>query len=278
MPILGEPVYYSHRLSPEFKELLIVPVSDCHYGNPLFSQEHFFRTLDTIRDTPNAYTVLNGDLAESTLKTSKGDVYKQVGTPQDQRDWLIEKLYPIKEKILGMTTGNHENRIYETAGIDISKDIAQDLSVPYRAEGLILKISFGNGNRWTKDRPYTYFLYQTHGYGGARTKSAKAVKVERMATWIHADVYLMSHDHIVSVAPDIYLMPDPRVRPEKDKDGNKTGFMVGTVTAHRKMLIKTNAYLKWGGYSEFLGFPPVDLETPIIKLAGQGKPRIRVEV
>ena len=278
MPILGEPIYYSHRLSSEFKELLIIPISDVHYGNPLFSQEHFFRTLDTIRDTINVYTVLNGDLAESTLKSSKGDVYKQVGTPQDQRDWLIEKLYPLKDKILACTMGNHEHRIYETAGIDISKDIAQALTVPYRAEGLILKISFGNGNRWTKDRPYTYFLYQTHGYGGARTKSAKAVKVERMATWIHADVYLMSHDHIVSVAPDIYLMPDPRVRPEKDKDGNKTGFMVGTVTAHRKMLIKTNAYLKFGGYAEMKGFPPVDLETPIIKLAGTGKPRIRVEV
>ena len=102
--------------------------------------------------------------------------------------------------------------------------------------------------------------------------------MERLGTWIHADVYIMSHDHVVNVAPDVYLIPDPRTSAEKDKDGNETGFTVGKVTAHRKLLVKSNAFLKWGGYSEMGGFPPVDLETPIIKLSGQGKPRVRVEV
>jgi len=32
------------------------------------------------------------------------------------------------------------------------------------------------------------------------------------------------------------------------------------------MLIKTNAYLKWGGYAEFGGFPPTDMATPLIRL------------
>ena len=276
--IAGEPIYYAHTLNPKFKELVVVPISDVHYGNPLFSEHHFIKTLGFIESKPNIFAILTGDLCESTIRTSKGEIFKQVGSPQDQRDWIVEQLNPIKKRILGMTTGNHEQRIWNEAGIDISKDIATALEIPYRPEGLLLKISFGNNNNRTEGKPYVYWSYCTHGYGGARTKSAKAVKVERVATWIHADVYIMSHDHVVNVAPDVYLLPDNRTRDEVDKKGNKTGFTVGKVTAHRKMLIKSGAFLKWGGYSEMGGFPPVDLTQPIICLAGQGKVRVKVEV
>jgi len=144
--------------------------------------------------------------------------------------------------------------------------------VPYRAEGLLLKISFGSGAARNSGQKFVYWIYQTHGYGGARTKSAKATKVERTATWVHADCYIMSHDHVVNVAPDVYLIPDRRTYSEN-------GFLTGKITAHRKMLVKSNAFLKWGGYSEMGGFPPVDLECPIIKLKHrQGRPFIKVEV
>lgn len=282
----GEPIYYAHDLDLLFDEVNIVPISDVHYGNPLFSKEHFLMTLEFLK-RPNAYGFLNGDLCESTIKTSKGEIYKQVGSPQDQRDKIIEWLTPYKEKLLGATDGNHEDRIWREVGIHIVQDIAKSLGIAYRPEGLLHKISFGSGNESHADRPFVFWFYQTHGYGGARTKSAKAVKVERVATWIHADFYVLSHDHVVNVAPDIYLMPDPRTRMEKDDKGEETGFRVGRLKAHRKMLIKSNAYLKWGGYSEFGGFPPTDLATPLIRLLIPkskhwedlpGKPRQAVKV
>jgi hypothetical protein len=271
--IQGEPIYFAHQLDNAFKEIELYPISDVHYGNPLFSQNHFDRQLKYILETPNAFCILNGDLCESSLRTSKGEIYKQVGTPQDQRDWIVERLYPLRHKILGQDTGNHEVRIWNEIGIDISADIARALGIPYRPEGLIIKISFGDYNKGTKGRPYTYWICFTHGYGGARTKGAKAVKVERLATWLHADCYIMSHDHVVNVAPDVYLLPDPRTHIDPE-----TGFRVGRVMAHRKMLVKSNAYLKWGGYSEMGGFPPVDLDCPKITLRGVGTPKIKVEV
>ncbi len=273
-----ELLYYARELRPTLKNLIVVPISDVHYGNPYFSKRHFMDTLRYVQNTPNAFAVCNGDLCESSIRTSKGDIFKQVGTPQDQWKWIVKQLKPIKHKILGMTTGNHEGRIYNETGIDISKEMAESLGVPYRPEGMLLKISFGSGNEGHDDRQYVYWGYLTHGYGGARTKSAKAVKVERTATWIHADFYLMSHDHVVNVAPDVYLLPDNRTYPEKDDEGNETGFTIGRVQAHRKMLIKTNAYLRWGGYAEQLGFPPSDMFTPIVKLDGGSKKRVRVEV
>lgn len=273
MTVKGELFYFAHRLDTGFKSLELVPISDVHYGNPLFSKSHFTSTVKYINDTPNAYTILNGDLIESSLRTSKGDIYKQVGSPQDQRDWITDKLYHLRHKILGVDIGNHENRILNEVGIDVCADIAKALNVPYRAAGIMLKISFGDNNRSTSGKPYVYFIYATHGQGGARTKSAKAVKVERLGTWIHADCYFMSHDHVVNVAPDVYLMPDPRTR--LSDDGK---WQVGKVVAKRKMLVKTNAFLKFGGYSEIGGFPPVDLETVSVRFAGEGSPKVKVTI
>jgi hypothetical protein len=265
--------YYSIILPTELREVRIVPIADGHYGSPFFSEPHLNRTINYILKTKRVFAVLVGDLLESSLRTSKGDIYKQVGTPQEQRDWMIKKLEPIKDKILGMTSGNHEDRIYKEVGIDISADIAKALGVPYRNEGIALKISFGSGNNRTPDRPYVYYLYATHGYGGARTKSAKAVKVERLGSWVHSDIYIMAHDHVVNIAPDVYLLPDPRTKTDP-----ATGFRTGVFTAHRKILVKANAFLKWGGYSERGGFPPVDLEQTEIILSGRGKPKVKVIV
>lgn len=276
--LAGELIYYSHTLPTDFKELEIIPIADVHYGNPLFSQSHFNRVINFVLEKPNRRVILNGDLIEAVTKLSKGDMNSQKVPPQQQRDDMISFLTPIKDRILGMTTGNHERRIYNEVGVDLSKDIAAAFGIPYRADGLLIKVSFGSGNEGHIDKPYTYWVYATHGYGGARTKSAKAVKVERLGTWIHADVYIMSHDHVVNAAPDVYLLPDNRTHVQKDKKGNPTGFTVGQVVAKRKILVKTNAFLKWGGYSEAGGFPPTDLTMPIIKFSGTGKPRVRVEI
>ncbi len=262
--------YYAVDLPSSLKVVKIAPTSDIHYGNPSCSLKHLNQHIEYIKSDPEMFTFLNGDMIESVTRFSKGEIHKQAGSPGDQRDFIINLFKPIKQKILGVTQGNHERRVED---IDIAKDIAEALDTPYRAEGMLLKISFGSGNEWHPNKPYVYWGYFTHGYGGARTKSAKAVKVERVGQWMHADFYVMSHDHVVNVSPDIYLYPDPRTHIEKE-----TGFRVGKLRAHRKMLIKSNAFLRWGGYAEAGGFPPSDLSTVIITLDGSGKKRVTVEV
>ena len=257
---MNELRWYGKILPLDLTEVKIVVLSDLHYGNPYSSIRHFLRTVEFIKRNDNCFCFLNGDLCESTIRTSKGEIYKQVGSPDDQKHQVVDWLLPIKDKILGMTTGNHERRIYDIAGTDISSYIAERLEIPYRSEGMLFKLSFGDYNNRTKGKPFVFWSYITHGYGGARTRSAKAVKAERLSTMIHADWYAMSHDHVVNAAPNIYLMPDNRGMIGGD------GFLSGKVTAKREMLIKTNAYLKWGGYAEQGGFPPSDLFSPVIHL------------
>lgn len=271
--IPGELTYFAHKLSSKFKELIILPISDIHYGDPLFSQKHLDRVKDFILSNPNVYAILNGDLCNCALKNSISDIYSATYTPKEQRDYLIDYFMPLKGRILGITAGNHEARIYRDTSIDICEDMAKAWGCPYRPDGILLKVTFGSGYNRISSQGYTYYIYATHGYGGARTKSAKAVKVERTSSFIHADCYVMSHDHTVNIAPDVYLIPENKTHLDKE-----TGFTMGKVRAVRKMLVKSGAFLKWGGYGESKGYSPVDLEPVIIKLQGTGKPRVKVEV
>lgn len=272
--VQGEPYYVAHSLPRNLKEVHLIPVSDVHYGNPLCSVKHFRQTVKYLKENRNAYAILNGDLIECITRSSVGGIFEQKGTAQEQRDFIVKELLPIKDKILGATTGNHEQRIQRETGFDISKDIANSLECPYRPEGLLLKISAGSGNNYTKGRQYAYFIYFTHGYGGARTQSAKAVKAERASQFVHADVVIMSHDHVTNVAGTTYLIPDARTHVD-----DKTGWRIGKVNAFNKKVVKSNAYLKWGGYAEMGGFPPTSLNTPIIKLlCNTGKPEVKVEI
>ncbi|MBU2118753.1 MAG: hypothetical protein KJ954_14290 [Alphaproteobacteria bacterium] len=175
---------------------------------------------------------------------------------------MIKYLLPIKYKILGMTTGNHEERLMDSVGFDVSKDVASALNIPYRPEGIGLKITFGRNNNGMPDKPFVYWGYATHGYGGARTKGGKSVKAERLATYIHCNFYIMSHDHETNAAPGVYLAPDNR------ESEDKNGFASCAVSEMRKIMVKSNAYLKWGSYGEMKGFAPVDLLAPIIVLSG----------
>lgn len=267
----GELKWYLCDLkNPNLKEVWVVPTGDVHYGNPLCSLSHFNRHIDFILQNDGVYTVLMGDLCEMALKSSKGEMYHQTASPKEQVAWMIEKLNTIKGKILCATDGNHEYRVSKDVDFSPSQMIANALGVPYRASGVLFKVVFGDNNNRCAGKPYAYFGYATHGYGGARTSGGKAVKLERTSTYVDAAFYMMGHDHLVNVMPANYLVPDPR----SHKEGN---FTVGRVVSHRKMLVKCNSFLKWGNYSESGGYSPSDLETPIVKLMGTGKPRVRVE-
>lgn len=264
--------YHVARLSPKFKCLKVFTFADLHIGNPQFSEKSLDEDIYSCRHTPNSIALGVGDWFESVTRTSKGDVWSLDIKPKDIKGFLRDKFAPIKGKFKGMVGGNHEDRLYYLTGVDPLEELAQEWGCPYRSEGMMLKVIFGANNEGHEDRPYSYFIYFTHGYGGARTKSAKAVKVERLGAWIHADLYIMAHDHVVNVAPDVYLMPDNRT--SVGADGRETGLL----KKHKKMLVKASAYLKWGGYAEKGGFPPVDLDPVRIKLGGEGKPKVTVEV
>lgn len=259
--------WFGQLLPPDLDSLELFGFADYHHGNRFSDADSWHRAIEYVGKTPRAYAILVGDLCECVVPGTKGDMFSQTVTPQAQRDQIIKDLTPIKGKILGATTGNHEVRIYERTGLDLTADIAKALGTPYDPDGIFLRIEFGNGAHRNAGRPYRYWVYANHGYGGARTKGAKSVKVERLAKMVMCDVAMMAHDHESNLAPEEMLVPDEH---HHTRDDN--GFIRGGVKAHNTVLVKCSAFLKWGGYARRGGFGPSRLIMPAILLGGKDKP------
>lgn len=95
--------------------LEIVPLADIHLGDPETQMNVITTEIEKIKSKPNRYCILAGDLMNTAIKTSISDTYSETLTPQQQLDKCIELFEPIRNKILCIITGNHEERISKLA-------------------------------------------------------------------------------------------------------------------------------------------------------------------
>ncbi|GAG65016.1 unnamed protein product, partial [marine sediment metagenome] len=113
----GELIYYAHELSKDFDELLIIPISDIHYGNPLFSKKHLMRTLKFL-EKPNAYGFLNGDLCLSPkTRVLKGNLtYAELGNVKvgDELIGVTEDSLPRGRGVVHTNVISGRNRYADT--------------------------------------------------------------------------------------------------------------------------------------------------------------------
>ncbi len=147
-------------------------VSDIHRGHRLHDERAWHALLDRVRDDPHAYMVLNGDLVEAALKSSRhGDVYRSMA-PGKERRILVKELEPVRHKILAVTSGNHEAR-HRDSDEDPAELICDKIGIldRYDRTAVVLEVSFGRkaGQRGV---PTSYIFYITHGQGNGRRPGA----------------------------------------------------------------------------------------------------------
>lgn len=218
-----------------------------------------------MKNTPNAYCILNGDILDNATKTSIGDTYTQEFNPMEQLQRANELFLPIKNKILCITHGNHENRTYKKEGINLSYLIASQLglSARYSPTSAVLFIRFGrvaDGRKETNGsgnvRKICYTIYTLHGSGGGRKEGAKAIRLADMASIIDTDIYIHSHTHLPMVMKQGFHRLDAKN---------------STVAHVDKLFVNTAANLRYGGYGEAGEFKPSSMDTPVIYLNGTKK-------
>lgn len=237
------------NLSNELKEIEIIPIGDVHYGSPEHNAKLFDEIIERLKTQDNLYCILLGDLIECITKDSVGDIYSQIGTPHQQANYIIGKLQPITHKILAMTGGNHENRVFKTTGFDISLYIAEKLGIVdrYVKNSFVLFVRFGKikGNR---DKPHTWSLFVAHGVGGSTKKPSKLKKLMELKDMVvGCDVYIMGHVHDYICTYDENYIVDTR---------NKT------------VILKTSGFISQGAFLDFGGYGYEKLYKPVAKKYG----------
>lgn len=241
----------------------LVPIADAHIGDPLCDMELLKREIDYVKNNTNAYAVLNGDLLNNAIKSSVSDVYAERVSPMDQLKIAVELITPIKDKILCVTSGNHEDRSYKTDGIDLTYLLCRQLGLEskYSNSSCLLFIRFGElksfeTNGSGKNRKVCYTVYVTHGSGGGSKTGSKANRASDLAGIVDSDIYITSHFHTPIAFKEAFHRTDVR---------NSTVAMVD------KLFVVTSSFLNYGGYGEKYHFKPTSKDNPHILLSGTRK-------
>jgi UDP-2,3-diacylglucosamine pyrophosphatase LpxH len=221
---------------------------DVHIGYPTSNLMKAKAMLDYALKN-RVYVILMGDLIEAGIKDSIGDSnYRQRLNPQKQMETAINLLEPIANAglIIGLHSGNHEKRITNATGIDVSKIMAKLLNVSYLGYACWSVLSIGK---------IRYSLYSEHGSSGSKFKHTKLKAIMDQSAWINSDILAMGHVH--SIASEVIL------KQYFDRHINK-------VIEAKQYVVLTGSYLEWdGSYAQEKNYPISKIGSPKAKLSGK---------
>jgi len=239
----------------QFNQVYLVPLADWHIGDRNAAIDVIEGYIDWVAERDNAFVILNGDLINAATKESSAELYDDLTTPDQSYQKVLELCQPIKDKILMITRGNHEEAIYRKVGADYMARLGYDLDVPYKPDGGMvgLRLSISDKNSHIG----MCWIYATHGWGGARTIGAKVKKAQDLMQVAEAHVYVLSHDHTQNINRGNILEP-PRTHIRLDRPLY--------MTTKRKLFVNTGGFIRYAGYIQRKGYTPQDLGTPRVRI------------
>lgn len=230
------------KLETDGNNLKIYVLSDAHLGDANADIPTLKKIINFIKETPECYCILLGDILNTALKNSKSDIYSETLSVMDAQKLALELLTPIKDKIIAMTPGNHENRVWREVGVDLSLWLAEKLGLEdrYRNNAISLSIQFGkdiNGN------PFRLNIFGQHGSRGGRKLGAALNGLEELDGIINnADIYVMGHTH-------------------QNIQGGRCVFSFneqGNIQKQYKYYFNSPSVLNYGGYGFDKSYKPSD--------------------
>lgn len=235
------------ELGNNVSEIKIIPLGDFHIGDEFFKINDLKKVLKYVEKTENCYLILNGDLMNNALKSSKSDSYREKKSIEEQQDELIKLLWPVRNKILYMCQGNHEYRTSLLAGIDPLRYVAKVLGLldsdRYSDNSYIINLMFGKNKSPTALNQY--IIYGIHGAGSGGRRMGATINAMENLTKIcpNADLYIHSHTHVpLSYTDKCYLYNRHRHKIEE----------------FTRTFVNTNSFLNYGGYAERFGYKMCD--------------------
>lgn len=218
---------------------------DVHYGYPTCEIERALEMLKWCVKN-RVYILGMGDFIESGLRTSVGaSNYEQLLNPQKQLDFMIEALQPAAKAglLLGLHSGNHEDRISDATSINVVKMMCKALDVPFLGSACWTLLRVGSQN---------YTIYSLHGASGSRFKHTKLKSVIDIGMWFEADIIAQGHVHEKAVTVIVRQRVNARNR---------------TVEDRKVHCFLTGHYLGYdGSYAQMKGMPPAGLGSPKVQL------------
>lgn len=167
--------------------IILAPLYDVHIGSMEHDSALFQKHVEWIAKTPNVLTWNGGDFRETGTKDSQGgSVYGNKISPMEQVYKEMEALARIQHKVMFALSGNHEDRVFNSTGHDLSRMVADDMKYPYFPDYCFCLI------KW---RGQNFRLAAHHGSGAAQTPGAQLNSARKDLPWLNADMVWTGHLH-----------------------------------------------------------------------------------
>lgn len=244
-------------------EIRIIPIFDLHYGSIGCNLKEWKNFIEYVLMNEDVYVVLGGDLVDNQTKNSHSPFDATI-RPSEQKRWLAEQLKLIKDRILCVTSGNHEKRKDNTASDDdFMYDVCMKLDIEdkYRPNMCFLKVQLGDRNEHNRK---TYMIGVTHGSGGGTLTGTGINKNEKFGYTIDGlDVLITGHTHKASITKPSKIVFDSK----NDK-----------ITMKPFYAITATSWLDYGGYALRQQLNPASHMFQEITLTKQKVKKIEIKV
>ena len=224
----------------------ILPIGDIHIGDKFVNYKLLGDNIEWVKTEPNARVILMGDIFNVATRASKSSPFEQDFGLTEQIERGIKLFEPIKDKILGAISGNHEERIEDFCNFNPLVPLCLALKIPYLKYSAVVSIIVGR---------IAYTAYIHHTTGGGKTPGSKINRVNALRSLVcNCDMYLGGHNHSLGVMPVTTRVVDTIHK---------------SVITKRQLLIDCGSYLEWeDNYAERMALEPTKLGSPRIRLDG----------
>lgn len=177
-------------------------IGDVHVGAENFNEQAIKKKIDIIAHDPQGLVSVCGDLGDFGLRNSKTNVYHATMQPRQQIEYIYNLFLPIKDKIVSVVPGNHEERITREVGTCPLYDLCVRWGIEdvYRENVAILKLLFGSVKGGKQQK--CFIIVTTHG--STRNKNRRYI-----GCYDNADCFISGHIH----EPSYNMMGRIRIDP-----------------------------------------------------------------
>lgn len=165
-------------------------LADLHIGGEGVNITQMRHDLEQIAATPHCYLALGGDLIDNFILRSMSHAAQDSdATVKVQWELARELLAIVKDSVLFVGSGNHDQWSIEQAQIDGLAQLIMSWHTVYTREGGLIRLHLG-------DQLYRIFRKHTPSRGRQRRHPTNAVVEELFTGAYDYDVGVLEHEHV----------------------------------------------------------------------------------
>jgi len=176
----------------------IFPFFDCHVGSANCDMKKLEENIDWCKKK-GAYVLFGGDQIDAINFSDKRFDYDNLAEFSQkglsrvvsvQVEKFVKMFKPLKGRIIGLLSGNHEDKIKSVYHFDPSYEICKGLECKFLGYSAMIRLTMAQSNLNINK----CVIFAHHGCG-AGTAGAQVNKIQNIANDFEADIYLMGHSH-----------------------------------------------------------------------------------